>query len=293
MGSSHGSGFGEAARELRESAGAGAGAGAGAAWAAASPHGTTAADAHYRFEYGAHSARDDAMVAGARLALSRLPPVASRPVSSRQLPPQGKSVAKVQRHQLIGLGGRRPASAGDLAPTSMVPTARREDLYAALMSMRRKESALEAELMALKTRRRQREQRAMTAARAAAGISPAAARLRDELMAVQRQRDLIAEKGRELEQTRLRVRPKDIATLQRAKALVAKTQEAVDEQRRKSEGDLGAVQGRIDRLARVQRERLELSHRHRAALQRERLEGRILREELAFEMEEYEEYGFE
>ena len=46
-----------------------------------------------------------------------------------------------------------------------------------------------------------------------------------------------------------------------------------------------AAQGRIDRLARLQRERLESSHRRRASLQRERLEGRILREELAKEMD--------
>jgi hypothetical protein len=39
--------------------------------------------------------------------------------------------------------------------------------------------------------------------------------------------------------------------------------------------------------ARLQRERLESSHRRRASLQRERLEGRILREELAKEMGEH------
>ena len=102
--------------------------------------------------------------------------------------------------------------------------------------------------------------------------------------AIERMRRENKEKRRELETTRLRVRPKDIATLQRAKALVAKTQGAVDEQRRDTAKDLAAVQVRIDRLARQQRERLELSHRRRGALLRERLEVRILREALAEEM---------
>ena len=61
----------------------------------------------------------------------------------------------------------------------------------------------------------------------------------------------------------------------------------MEEHRRRTEGELSAAQGRIDRLARLQRERLESSHRRRASLQRERLEGRILREELAKEMGEH------
>ena len=54
--------------------------------------------------------------------------------------------------------------------------------------------------------------------------------------------------------------------------------------RRSAQSELDAAQARIDRLAKVQRERLEVSHRRRESLQRELLEGRILREELAGEM---------
>jgi hypothetical protein len=210
-----------------------------------------------------------------------------------------------QGHCLIGLAGtaasglRRAASAtamsaraGGAAPpapalASGAGGAGREDLYGQLLAMRRREAVLEAELIAIKTRRRQREAKALGAAKAAAALSPAAARLRDELLVVQRHRDSIAEKQRHLEQSQLRVRPKDLATLQRARELVARTSGDTEEHRRRTEGELSAAQGRIDRLARLQRERLESSHRRRASLQRERLEGRILREELAKEMGEH------
>ena len=150
--------------------------------------------------------------------------------------------------------------------------------------MRRREAALQGELVALRTRRRQGEQRALASAKAAATLSSHGARLRDDLLSLQRQREQLAEKSRELEQSRLRVRPKDIATLARAQKLLAKSAEGVDEMRRSAQSELDAAQARIDRLAKVQRERLEVSHRRRESLQRELLEGRILREELAGEM---------
>ena len=221
-------------------------------------------------------------------------------MTATEQPPQ-------QGHRLIGLAGtaasglRRAASAtamsaragGAAPPTAALASgtsgaqhgAGREDLYGQLLAIRRREAVLEAELVAIKTRRRQREAKALGAAKAAAALSPAAARLRDELLVVQRHRDSIAEKQRQLEQAQLRVRPKDLATLQRARELVARTSGDMEEHRRRTEGELSAAQGRIDRLARLQRERLESSHRRRASLQRERLEGRILREELAKEMD--------
>ena len=94
---------------------------------------------------------------------------------------------------------------------------------------------------------------------------------------------MLAEKTRELHHTKLRVRPKDIQTLERAKALV---QPKMGEVERAAEGDAAKaaeVQGAIDRLARRQREQLQLSQHQRDDLERELIEERILREELAAE----------
>ena len=253
---------------------------------------------------------EEAAIARASAALARGGRGSMRPASSRQgssKPMTATEQPPQQGHRLIGLAGtaasglRRAASAtamsaragGAAPPTAALASgtsgaqhgAGREDLYGQLLAMRRREAVLEAELVAIKTRRRQREAKALGAAKAAAALSPAAARLRDELLVVQRHRDSIAEKQRQLEQAQLRVRPKDLATLQRARELVARTSGDMEEHRRRTEGELSAAQGRIDRLARLQRERLESSHRRRASLQRERLEGRILREELAKEMD--------
>ena len=253
---------------------------------------------------------EEAAIARASAALARGGRGSMRPASSRQgssRPMTATEQPPQQGYRLIGLAGtaasglRRAASAtamsaraGGAAPPAAALAsgtsgaqhgAGREDLYGQLLAMRRREAVLEAELIAIKTRRRQREAKALGAAKAAAALSPAAARLRDELLVVQRHRDSIAEKQRQLEQAQLRVRPKDLATLQRARELVARTSGDMEEHRRRTEGELSAAQGRIDRLARLQRERLESSHRRRASLQRERLEGRILREELAKEMD--------
>ena len=163
------------------------------------------------------------------------------------------------------------------------PLPSRTELYDRLLGLRQYQSILEGELVAIRTRRRQTEQRALVHTKISTPSSPLLTRLRDELRMVQKEREDLAEKRRELEQTRVRVRPKDIVTLQRAKALLARSQCGAEEERRQWESELAHIRGRIERLGRQQRERLELSHRCRAALQRERLESRILREELANE----------
>ena len=80
----------------------------------------------------------------------------------------------------------------------------------------------------------------------------------------------------------MRVRPKDIKTLARAKALV--NPHGVDlnaEVVAKEEEEVAAVQAAVDRLARRQRELLQTSQRKRSTLERELIEERILRDELA------------
>jgi hypothetical protein len=294
-------GFGEAASALRDETAHGFGDRIG-------DPGLGTDDAGARREALVARREEEAAIARASASLARGGRGSLRPASSRRLPPRPMTAMEQppqQGHCLIGLAGtaasglRRAASAtamsaraGGAAPpatalASGASGAGREDLYGQLLAMRRREAVLEAELIAIKTRRRQREAKALGAAKAAAALSPAAARLRDELLVVQRHRDSIAEKQRHLEQSQLRVRPKDLATLQRARELVARTSGDTEEHRRRTEGELSAAQGRIDRLARLQRERLESSHRRRASLQRERLEGRILREELAKEMGEH------
>ena len=110
-------------------------------------------------------------------------------------------------------------------------------------------------------------------------------RLKDELTRLQKQRELIATKARELQQTRLRVRPKDVATLQRARQLVnpdgADLRAASQEEDREVDG----AQKAVDRLQRKQRELLQSSQARRADLERELVEERILRDELAGEVD--------
>ena len=146
---------------------------------------------------------------------------------------------------------------------------------------------LEAELLALKTRRRQREQKAISTSKAVAapGKSALARHLRDELIELQKKREVLAEKTRELQHTKLRVRPKDIKTLERARALV---EPKVGDHAKQAQADAdkaAEVQATIDKLARRQREQLQLSQRGRAIVERELIEERILREELAAEHE--------
>jgi hypothetical protein len=283
-------GFGEAASALRDETAHGFGDRIGDRFG---DPGQGTDDAGARRDALVARREEEAAIARASASLARGGRGSLRPASSRRLPSRPMTAMEQppqQGHCLIGLAGtaasglRRAASAtamsaraGGAAPpatalASGASGAGREDLYGQLLAMRRREAVLEAELIAIKTRRRQREAKALGAAKAAAALSPAAARLRDELLVVQRHRDSIAEKQRHLEQSQLRVRPKDLATLQRARELVARTSGDTEEHRRRTEGELSAAQGRIDRLAR---------------LQRERLEGRILREELAKEMGEH------
>ena len=208
----------------------------------------------------------------------RQPGVGVNRFSRRSHPP--RPTADARQGVAIGAQHSLPVSTSRPPPPPPAPL-NREALHEALLASGRKESALASELTALRTRRRQLEQRAINAAKAAATVSPHAARLRDDLLAIQRQRERLAEKTRELELQRTRVRPKDIATLQRAKELMAKTQGGVDEARRQSAGEVEAAQARVERLARQQRDRLETSHRQHASLLREQIEGRVLREELA------------
>ena len=102
------------------------------------------------------------------------------------------------------------------------------------------------------------------------------------LLSLQKKRELIAEKTRALQHTKLRVRPSDMKTLQRAKALVAEQPGASGELREEEEA-VASAEAAIERLARKQREQLALSQRRRGNLARELVEERILREELAAE----------
>ena len=111
--------------------------------------------------------------------------------------------------------------------------------------------------------------------------SPAAARLHAELLELQRKRDIIVEKSRELQQTKRRVRPKAIHTLQRARALVQPKLGACDEENDRAESQVAEAQAAVDRLARQQREQLRRSQDARVDLARELVEERILKFELA------------
>ena len=166
-------------------------------------------------------------------------------------------------------------------PVRPQPPLSREMLYEQLQLARRRESVLQTELVALRTRRRQREARAIAATKSASSTSPAAARLHAELLELQRKRDIIVEKSRELQQTKRRVRPKDIHTLQRARALVQPKLGACDEENDRAESQVAEAQAAVDRLARQQREQLRRSQDARVDLARELVEERILKFELA------------
>jgi len=99
--------------------------------------------------------------------------------------------------------------------------------------------------------------------------------LRDELIMVQRQRDLVAEKTRELQANKLRVRPKDVKTLARAKALV--NPNGVDlnaEAVRGEEESVAQAQAQVDRLSRRQRVLLQETQGKRVDLERDLVEER-------------------
>ena len=77
------------------------------------------------------------------------------------------------------------------------------------------------------------------------------------------------------------MRPKDIHTLQRARALVQPKLGACDEENDRAESQLAEAQAAVDRLARQQREQLRRSQDARFDLARELVEERILKTELA------------
>lgn len=158
-------------------------------------------------------------------------------------------------------------------------------LYAHVQDLRRKESILQAELVALRTRRRQRE--AGTLARAASSNSPTVERLRKTLVEVQRKRELIAAKNKELQQTKLRVRPRDLRTLQRAREVLEPKLGERDDENREAEDQLALERAKIEKLQRQQREALRRSQDQRMELYRELIEERILKDELAAEPEQY------
>ena len=232
------------------------------------------------------SSLGSAHMAGMHRQMGGAPPGRRRPLRDYRSTEVSQAPRIVSAPVVGPPGGSAPPRPRQL---SWQPAASREVLASQLSEAQRKESVLQAELVALKTRRRQRENRALAASKVAASTAttPSAARLRDELMQLQKQRDLIATKTRELQANKRRVRPNDIKVIERARALVnpegmnlqaeavAREEEAVD-----------AAQAQVDRLALRQRDLLQVSQTRRATLARELVEERLLREELAAEVEE-------
>ena len=235
--------------------------------------------------------------------------------------PAGSSLSSSVRFEGVGLGGLQPShysqADGGLPPVhgatggkarvgggggvirprrvgsapvkrgaggAYVPSGSVESLTTQLAEARSKETVLQAELLALKTRRRQREGRALAASKLASSTANSAesSRLKDELIHLQKQRDLLSDKTRELQSTKMRVRTRDLKTLALAKNLV--NPHGIDleaEARSNEEEAVLAAQAQVDRLQRRQRELLISTQKRRATLERELVEERVLRDALA------------
>ena len=119
--------------------------------------------------------------------------------------------------------------------------------------------------------------------------SEAAAALKAELAELGRERDRVDERVRQLRQQRLRVRPKDLQTLERARALErahfasSPQLEGVKQLHRASAAaavEEAEVKGRIGELKRQHKARLEQLERRRAQVARAETELRLLRGEV-------------
>jgi hypothetical protein len=232
---------------------------------------------------GGRSARDRRSAAPVSLQAGvglRIQPRASSSASAGRIGVGGGRVGGVGGRGGVGGGasGSAAGRGGGAAPPLSVARLEEE-----LQLARRRATILEAELIALRTRRRQRESRALASSKTHAGASPSVARLHEQLLSLQRQREALAQKSRELQQTKRKVRPKDIHTLQRARALVEPKLTARDAEQDAAEAKLKEVQAGVDKLSQQQRDQLYRSQEARNALQRELIEERILKLELADE----------